>query len=133
MKQVFGFTLVELLVAVFILAILSAIAYPSYQHFVIKARRAEAQAELMKAQITQSSYHILNPSYLADSESVALPLNHDFYHFSVVSASNNTYLMKAVAKDNTSQVHDDIDCQTLFIDQENLKTSDGVLDNSECW
>ena len=133
MKQVIGFTLIELLVVIFIIAVLSAIAYPSYQHLVVKVRRAEAQTELTKAQITQSSYHILNPTYLLDTESVGLPLNHDFYDFSVVSLSNHTYLMKAEAKANTSQSNDEVSCQTLFIDQDNNKTSDGILDNSECW
>ena len=133
MKQVFGFTLVELLVVIFILAVLSAFAYPSYQNLVVKARRAEAQSELTKAQITQGSYHILNPAYLLDTETVGLPLQHDFYRFSVVSVSNHTYLMKAEAKTNTSQSHDKVICQTLFIDQDNNKTSDGVLNNSICW
>jgi len=133
MKQVLGFSLVELLVVVFILAVLSSVAYPSYQHLVVKARRAEAQSELTKASITQSSYHILNPSYLIDTKSVGLPLAHDFYVFSVVSASTHTYLMKAEAKIMTSQSYDDISCQILFIDQNNNKTSDGITDNSECW
>jgi len=133
MKQAFAFSLVELLVVVFILAVLSTIAYPSYQQFVVKTRRAEAQSELTKAQVTQSSYHILNPSYLLDAESLGLPLNHDFYRFSVVSVSTHTYLMKAEAKSATSQSNDEISCQTLYIDQDNNKTRDGVLDNSECW
>jgi len=133
MKQAFAFSLVELLVVIFILAVLSTIAYPSYRDLVIKARRAEAQSELTKAQITQSSYHILNPSYLLDIELLGLPLNHDFYRFSVVSVSAHTYLMKAEVKVTTSQIADEVNCQRLYIDQDNNKTSDGVLDNSECW
>ena len=133
MKQVLGFNLIELVVVVFIIAVLAAISYPTYQHIVIKVRRSDAQSELTKAQITQSSYHIFHPTYLLDTELVGLPLNNEFYEFSVVAVSNNNYLMKAEIRVNTSQAHDQISCQTLFIDQNNNKTSDGILDNSECW
>lgn len=133
MKQSLGFTLIELLVVIFIISTLSVIAYPSYQHFLIKVRRAEAQTELTKAQIVQSSYHIINPDYLTDVKLTGLPLNHEFYDFSVVSASNNTYLMKAVVKVNTNQSNDEVSCQTLFINQDSKKTSDGFIDNISCW
>jgi type IV pilus assembly protein PilE len=47
MKKVNGFTLVEMLIAVAIVGILAAIAYPSYMDYVRKSNRAEAKTELM--------------------------------------------------------------------------------------
>ncbi len=44
--HVSGFTLIEVMIAVAIVGILSAIAYPSYQQHVRSSRRADAQAAL---------------------------------------------------------------------------------------
>lgn len=43
-----GFTLVELMIVVSIVAILAAIAYPSYQEQMIKTRRAEGRAAMLE-------------------------------------------------------------------------------------
>jgi len=42
-----GVTLMELMIVVAIIGIIAAVAYPSYQEFVMKSRRADAQAALV--------------------------------------------------------------------------------------
>lgn len=49
MKAYKGFTLIELMIAVAIVAILAAIALPSYQNYVQKSARGNAQANLIAA------------------------------------------------------------------------------------
>lgn len=56
MRRNSGFTLIELMITVAIVAILAAIAYPSYKQYVIRANRSEAQAYLMDLSQRQQQY-----------------------------------------------------------------------------
>lgn len=61
-----GFTLVEIMVAVAIVAILASIAYPSYVNQVVKSNRAAAQSLLMEIAQKQSQYVLDNRGYTSD-------------------------------------------------------------------
>ena len=51
-----GFTLIELMIAVTVVALLAGIAYPSYQDHLRKGRRAAAQAFLVEVGSKQQQY-----------------------------------------------------------------------------
>lgn len=51
-----GFTLIELMLVVVIVAIFTAIAIPSYQHYVARAYQSEAQSEIQKLSERLESY-----------------------------------------------------------------------------
>lgn len=56
-----GFTLIELMIAVAIIGILSAIAYASYTSYVQRARRSEAKAVLLQdATILERNFTLAN-------------------------------------------------------------------------
>ncbi|WP_299328380.1 type IV pilin protein [uncultured Psychrobacter sp.] len=46
LKNTNGFTLIELMIVVAIIGVLAAIAYPSYQSYVIKTKRADMMSEM---------------------------------------------------------------------------------------
>lgn len=133
MLKAHAFSLIELLISLVIVTLLASVAYPSFKDVIIKSRRSNAQSELIKAQIAQSNYRILHPSYTDDANVIGLPSNDPYYIFNLVSASANNYLIKATAKAESLQYKDKSICRVLFIDQNNNKTSDGITDNTICW
>lgn len=58
-----GFTLVELMVTVAILGVLAAVAIPSYQTFVAKARQTEAKIHLSNVYTVLVTYYAEESSY----------------------------------------------------------------------
>jgi|ERR1041385_5233984 len=58
MRRTQGFTILELMIVVAIVAILSSIAWPSYQQYVRRGKRADAQA-LMMAISSREQQHLL--------------------------------------------------------------------------
>lgn len=62
-----GFTLIELMVTAAIIAILAAVAYPSYMDSVRKGKRAEARTALMDLMQQQERYATQMGTYVAFS------------------------------------------------------------------
>lgn len=93
MAKARGFSLIEVMIAVAIVAILVAIAVPSYQNHLRKARRADAQAFLTQVAQKQQQYlldartYALGGSALSEL-SLAVPTNvADHYTITVTPAA----------------------------------------------
>jgi prepilin-type N-terminal cleavage/methylation domain-containing protein len=71
MRKHAGFTLVELMIVVAIVAILAAIAIPSYLRFQSKAKTAEATNNLGAIRAAEETYRAENDTYLACTASPA--------------------------------------------------------------
>jgi len=74
-----GFTLIELMITVAIVGILSAIAYPSYTQYMIRANRAAAQAEMMDIANRQQQFLLTDRGYASkttlEASGYSLPSN----------------------------------------------------------
>lgn len=70
MKRSAGFTLIELIIACVIIAILASIAIPSYRNYVISAKRSGAKSALAEIAGRQQSYYADRNRYAANLASL---------------------------------------------------------------
>lgn len=125
-----GFTLVELVIAMAVVAILATIAYPSYQDHLRKGRRAAAQAFLVDTASRQQQYLLDARNYAVGPGAMAalnLPVPADvaaFYSITVEPAVPTlppTYRILAVPVAGSIQVPDG----DLALDHDGYRTRGG--------
>ena len=121
-----GFTLIEVMITVAIVAILAGVALPSYREHVRKSRRAEAQAYLMAVASRQQQFMLDRRSYAPDVVTIGLmaPANVAASYDVVVAAVVGpppTFRLTATPKATTDQIKER--CGTLGIDNTGAKTA----------
>ena len=84
-----GFTLIELMITLAIVAILVAIAYPSYTWAIVKARRSNAEAVLMDIAQRQQNYLLDVRAYAPDlaTLNVSIPVDASAYYTIAINAT----------------------------------------------
>ncbi|MEZ5542045.1 MAG: type IV pilin protein [Pseudomonadota bacterium] len=132
MKRQQGFTLIELMVVLVVLAILTAIAYPSYTNQVIKSRRADGIAALNRAAMIMESCRSDNASYVGCEAGVAANSEDGFYAIAApVSATATAYSFEATPQG--VQVNDAL-CTKLTLNSAGTRGYTGdAPDADTCW
>lgn len=99
MKKTAGFTLIELMIAVGIISILSAIAIPSYTGYVQRGKIAEATSQLATMAVKLEQYFQDNRTYAgacAAGTTATLPTNTQYFTFSCPVLTAATFTVQAV-------------------------------------
>lgn len=135
MERSKGFTLIELMITVVVIAILAGVAYPSYLDQVRKSRRAEAQSLLMDIGTRQQQrlLDVRNYAAAAATLGVTVPAQVSAYYTIAVTAPASTPpSFTATATPLGDQTKDK--CGTLALDQTGAKTATkGGVAQSGCW
>ncbi|MDQ8051260.1 type IV pilin protein [Luteibacter sp.] len=135
-----GFTLIELMIVVAILAIVVAIAYPSYQGHVIKTRRAAAAVCMLEVAQFMERYYTTHLRYVdGNGAAPAIPgtqCRRDLSaHYAIELAQGvavSSYTVQAIPKG--AQASRDTRCATLAINQLGAKSESGTAATAnECW
>lgn len=137
-----GFTLIELMITVAIIAILAAIVLPNYKNYLIKAHRTDAQAAMLNlAQYMESQYNasFAYPDVDNIPPSLMSPTSiSDYYTFNIDGECTSSQSFTITATPTTRQ--NDTQCETLALNEKGEKggkyETDGkckIQDASGCW
>lgn len=140
-NRISGFTLIELMVTIVIVAILAAIALPSYQSYIKRANIKATQADLVSLSLVFENYYQRNLSYPNQDYASASALKassafpqwsaskSDIFEFSSKTVdSGKGYELIATAKDSSNLVG----C-ILKITNTNSRTSTTSCDGKTTW
>jgi len=136
MRQQRGFTLIEVMIVVAIVAILAAVALPSYTDYVKRGKIQEATTHLLSMRTKMEQYYQDNRRYDgACAAGTVAPLPTDQKYFTVTCGGfgptpSQTYIVTASGQgDMTGFVY--------TINQANARATTGVPDgwtaNASCW
>ncbi|NWG31292.1 MAG: prepilin-type N-terminal cleavage/methylation domain-containing protein [Rhodocyclaceae bacterium] len=135
MKQVLrGFTLIELMITVAIVAILAAVALPAYNDYLLRGALSEAHGELVAMRTKMETYFLDNRTYVgACAANTVAPLpTGRFFNYTCSNLSPTTYTIQADGK-----VGERTAGFTYTIDQDNARATTAVPSgwtaNANCW
>ena len=132
MKMERGFTLIELMITIVILAIIVAFALPSYSAQAQKSRRSDGTAALSRATMVMESCRSDLATYTGCAARVAATSEESFYNVSVaVAVGGGAYTLTATA---TGVQAEDTRCTTLTLNSQGSKGYTGTApDAATCW
>jgi len=136
-----GFTLVEMVVALSIVAILAAIALPSFKKQTLRSKRSDALVALQQAAAAQERFYAINARYVANADPAAgtasITSPQQLYTITVaINATATTFTATATPVAGRTQANDS-DCTTFTLTNTGAQGSTGTYASGgspgNCW
>ena len=141
-----GFSLIELMIAVAIVGIIAAIAYPSYTSQIEKGKRAECRSGLLKTMQQQERYYTQFNQYTAFTSGASSALVSSFSGESLAKSACTISAAKCGSEELTacveltgSPVRPDTKITNLYLTSQGSKqcqlngSAAKVADATTCW
>jgi type IV pilus assembly protein PilE len=140
MRRIRGFTLLELLIVIGIVALLAALALPSYLEYVRKGKRGEAITALGDISLREERYRADNPLYgtmdqLTGSAANTTTYNNQYKYFSV-SISGQTATGYTATATRKGDLASDSKCGNYSMTMNAgilTKAASGSMGDDYCW
>ena len=130
-----GFTLIELMVAAVVVAILAAVAIPQYSQYVVRGRLVEAQTTLTTFATAMQQFYQDNRTYAGACGSAgiaAVPAQTTYFTFTCPTQTATTFTATATGRPNTSTAG-----FVFTLDQNANRATTGApsgwTTNASCW
>lgn len=124
-----GFTLIELMIVVAIVAILASVALPSYQDYVTRSKIAEATSSLAAKRVRLEQFYDNNRTY-AGAADCDEDTSGKYFTVSCSAADGDGYAIQAVGRDSMAGF-------SFTINQANAKATPSVpsgwTSSATCW
>lgn len=131
-----GFTLIEMMIVVAIIGILAAIAYPSYQQYVIKTKRTDMMTEMQNIaseiesrKLAQGSYSAISPSIKTEFATAYPKQGTALYDVTITDPLVTKWTITATPKPGSQMVNDG----NLSLNFQNIKCRKTVCGTNNDW
>ena len=130
-KRQAGFTLIEIMIAVAVIGILTAIALPSYNGYMMRARLSEAFTGLSGAQPKLEQHWSNERTYAGfDTAAGQMPQASQNFTFTLTTATASSYVLTATGRNGAANF-------SFTIDQNGNRVTTGVpsgwTSSTTCW
>ena len=140
-----GVTLMELLIVVAIIAIISAVAYPSYSQFVTRSKRTAGATSLMQIEDRQQQFFMDNKRYattltslgydndsiMIDEDGQVVTTGSEDRLYNIQISASNIVTYELTATPQLKQAEKDSECGALTLTHTGEKGNSGSGDG--CW
>lgn len=128
-----GFTLLELIIVMFIISILASIAIPSYNSYILKSHRTEGINTLNSIQLEQEKYRSSNTTYgtLANVWNGVTATPNNYYTLAITNPTATSYTVTATAQGNqANDAQNGNSCSVLTLTVNGITTTQTPV---ACW